>query len=185
MATNKEYNKPRLVLGDVLWLFDEDYDDVVIVNHKDQIEFIGELGEIRNTSNVEHYERLKKIYVKNIGYREYGHDLTIFLEKPEVEPLTMDNFPPKPLLVVDILNWVDKKEHIALFDGDLEKKIFEGRAEDLQWTSEGCLHELATRKVAWFEAGELTAWHCLLVYLEEEESKDAGKSGDSSGLAEA
>lgn len=160
MPTN--YKKPNLKVGEIITLLGEDYEAVKVVDAKSSSDlFSGDLGELRAN------EPMCEMMVDEVGYTDWD-EYIIYVNNPPKEPYCMDDFPEKPLYLVDILHWVDKKQMIAIYDGDIESnQIYRGRAEYLQYTSEGVLHEAATREVSWFETGNLIGTPHLMVYLKE------------------
>lgn len=69
------------------------------------------------------------------------------------ERMCFREFPKKELKIVDLLHYMSNKEVVSVFldDGNSVEEVFAGRAEDLMYTSEGCLHGAALYPISYIE----------------------------------
>lgn len=77
---------------------------------------------------------------------------------------SLDEYPKKKMLVIDILKFIYHKEILTIVDAD-EKVLFNDRAEYLIHDENGNLSDLCWREVYWFEVFTSCT---LCIYLQEE-----------------
>lgn len=84
-----------------------------------------------------------------------------------------NEFTKKPLKVVDLIHFISNKQVVTIIYNDDEKgdiELFDGRAEDLTYTAEGCLHDLAMCDVTWFETTSVASK--LIIYIEDPDAEN-------------
>lgn len=169
----------RIKFGNLIPLFCQQDPVLEIHTPNRTLVFWGRIDDYERKVNSGKIPDLTDKYVSDIGtsFRS-NNSLSIWLKHnldekdgpTDKPPYIMDDFPKRELLLVDILHYVDGKEELFIVDesnGNFNIQ-YEGRAEYLCYTGEGCMDELGTRKVSWYESGIRDGRPCLNVYLDEE-----------------
>lgn len=83
---------------------------------------------------------------------------------------TVDEWPDKNLVVADLLNYLDRKEHVKLVElhsDSSQKDLYDGRVEYLTHAETGYSDDLCWRYIKWFERVD----SCFIVYVDRKSYK--------------
>lgn len=158
-----EYQKPRIKLGELITFID-DKEDIKIIAGNGIPLWKGSLTELRYRNDQKMESMLEEIVDKIT--EDCFHRKVITLEKRKAaSTLTISDFPKRDIYITDLLHLLDNKQVVLIMDCNGED-LWIGRVEELVYTKDGILHELATTRINWFEA---TTDARLDIYLEEGE----------------
>lgn len=145
-----QYQVPRLKVGEAAHLLGEDFEKVSVLDFNNIEIWEGTVKELKGKDD-EQLSEIRECLVREIGDDGLVTKL-IFLDETENPTMrTIDDFKKIDLYVVDMLKYLHNHDELVIMNsaGD---ELYKGRVEDLIWTKEGYLHELAIERISWFEA---------------------------------